>query len=375
MRAEGQANIDRIDAALALVRKFLDWDRALRRLDELNARVEDPKLWDNPKDAEAVMRERRRLDASVGTVKQIGQEMADAIEFVELGEAEGDDDTVNEGLASLAALAARADADKVQALLAGEADANDAYLEVHAGAGGTESQDWAEMLQRMYTRWAERHGYKVELVDYHSGEQAGIKSATLLIKGENAYGYAKTESGVHRLVRISPYDSSARRHTSFSSIWVYPVIDDDIDIEVKESDLKIDTYRASGAGGQHVNTTDSAVRITHVPSGIIVASQNDRSQHKNRATAMNMLKARLYEAELARREAETMGEYQAKTEIGWGHQIRSYVLQPYQLVKDLRTGVTSTAPDDVLDGALDPFMAAALSQRVTGEKVTVEDVD
>ena len=282
---------------------------------------------------------------------------------------------MNEGLATLAALAERADADKVQALLAGEADANDAYLEVHAGAGGTESQDWAEMLQRMYSRWAERHGYKVELVDYHAGEQAGIKSATLLIKGENAYGYAKTESGVHRLVRISPYDSSARRHTSFSSIWVYPVIDDDIDIEIKESDLKIDTYRASGAGGQHVNTTDSAVRITHVPSGIIVASQNDRSQHKNRATAMNMLKARLYEAELARREAETLGEYQAKTEIGWGHQIRSYVLQPYQLVKDLRTGMTSTAPDDVLDGALDPFMAAALSQRVTGEKVAVEDVD
>ncbi len=375
MRAEGQAFIERIDAALALVRKSLDWDRALRRLDELNARVEDPKLWDNPKGAEAVMRERRRLDAAVGTVRHIGQEMADAIEFIEMGEAEGDADIVGDGLASLAALADRADADKVQALLAGEADGNDAYLEVHAGAGGTESQDWAEMLQRMYSRWADRHGFKVELVDYHAGEQAGIKSATLLIKGENAYGYAKTESGVHRLVRISPYDSAARRHTSFSSVWVYPVIDDDIDIEIKESDLRIDTYRASGAGGQHVNTTDSAVRITHIPSGIIVASQNDRSQHKNRATAMNMLKARMYEAELAKREAVASGEYQAKTEIGWGHQIRSYVLQPYQLVKDLRTGVTSTAPDDVLDGALDPFMAAALSQRVSGEKVTVEDVD
>ncbi len=375
MRAEGQAHIDRIEAALALVRKFLDWDRALRRLDELNARVEDPKLWDNPRGAEEVMRERRRLEASIGTVTQIGQEMADAVEFVELGEAEGDDDTVQEGLASLAALADRADSDKVQALLAGEADANDAYLEVHAGAGGTESQDWAEMLQRMYSRWAERHGYKVEVVDYHSGEQAGIKSCTLLIKGENAYGYAKTESGVHRLVRISPYDSSARRHTSFSSIWVYPVVDDNIEVDIKESDLKIDTYRASGAGGQHVNTTDSAVRITHVPTGIIVASQSDRSQHKNRATAMNMLKARIYEAELAKREATALGEYAAKTEIGWGHQIRSYVLQPYQLVKDLRTGVTSTAPDDVLDGAIDPFMAAALSQRVTGEKVAVEDVD
>jgi peptide chain release factor 2 len=375
MRAEGQAHIDRIQSALALVRKFLDWDRAVRRLDELNARVEDPKLWDDPKQAEAVMRERRRLEASIGTVNQIGQEMADAIEFIELGEAEGDDAIVGEGLDTLAALAARADADKVQALLAGEADANNAFLEVHAGAGGTESQDWAEMLQRMYTRWGERHGYKVELVDYHAGEAAGIKSCTLLIKGENAYGYAKTESGVHRLVRISPYDSSARRHTSFSSIWVYPEIDDNIDIEINPADLKMDTYRASGAGGQHVNTTDSAVRITHVPSGIIVASQQDRSQHKNRATAMGMLRARLYEAELAKREAVASGEYAAKTEIGWGHQIRSYVLQPYQQVKDLRTGVVSTNPTDVLDGALDPFMAAALSQRVSGEKVAVEDDD
>ena len=375
MRAEGQAHVDRIEAAVALVRKFLDWDRALRRLDELNARVEDPKLWDNPKEAEAVMKERRRLEASVNTVKQISQEMADSVEFVELGEAEDDEDTIAEGLASLAALAERADADKVQALLAGEADGNDAYLEVHAGAGGTESQDWAEMLQRMYTRWAERHGYKVELVDYHAGEAAGIKSATLLIKGENAYGYAKTESGVHRLVRISPYDSSARRHTSFSSVWVYPVIDDNINIEVNPADPKIDTYRASGAGGQHVNTTDSAVRITHVPSGIIVASQIDRSQHKNREIAMNMLKARLFEEEMRRREEAASAEHASKSDIGWGHQIRSYVLQPYQQVKDLRTGYVSTAPDDVLDGALDPFMAAALSQRVTGEKVQVEDDD
>ena len=375
MRAEGQAHIDRIEAALALVRRSLDWERALRRLDELNARVEDPTLWSDPKAAESLMRERRRLDAAIGTVNQVSREMADAVEFIELGEAEGDDGIADEGLASLAALAERADADKVQALLAGEADANDAYLEVHAGAGGTESQDWAEMLQRMYTRWAERHGYKVELVEYQAGEQAGIKSCTLLIRGENAYGYAKTESGVHRLVRISPYDSSARRHTSFSSIWVYPVIDDDIDIEIKESDLKIDTYRSSGAGGQHVNTTDSAVRITHVPSGIIVASQQDRSQHKNRATAMNMLKARLYEAELAKREAEASGEYAAKSEIGWGRQIRSYVLQPYQQVKDLRTGFTSTAPGDVLDGERDGFMAAVLAQKVTGETATVEDID
>ncbi len=375
MRAEGQANIDRIEAALALVRQSLDWDRALRRLDELNARVEDPTLWDDPKAAEAVMRERRRLEAAVGTVNEISAEMSDAIEFVEMGEAEGDDDVAAEGLSSLQKLADRADADKVQALLAGEADANDSYIEIHAGAGGTESQDWAEMLQRMYSRWAEQKGFKVELVDYHAGEQAGIKSATLLVKGENAYGYSKTESGVHRLVRISPYDSSARRHTSFSSVWVYPVIDDDIDIEINEGDLKIDTYRASGAGGQHVNTTDSAVRITHQPTGIVVASQNDRSQHKNRATAMNMLKARLFEREMAEREAAASGEYQEKTEIGWGHQIRSYVLQPYQMVKDLRTGYTSTAPDDVLDGAIDPFISAALALQVTGEAVEVEDVE
>ncbi|KHL25982.1 peptide chain release factor 2 [Croceibacterium mercuriale] len=375
MRAEGQAHIDRIEGAMALVRRSLDWERALRRLDELNARVEDPDLWNDPKRAEAVMRERRQLDAAIGTVKEITAEMADAIEFVELGEAESDDDTIAEGLATLARLADRADADKVQALLKGEADSNDTFVEIHAGAGGTESQDWAEMLFRMYARWAERKGYKVETVEYQAGEQAGIKSATLLLKGENAYGYAKTESGVHRLVRISPYDSSARRHTSFSSVWVYPVIDDNIEIEINDSDLKIDTYRASGAGGQHVNTTDSAVRITHVPTGIVVASQNDRSQHKNRATAMGMLKARLFEREMAEREAAASGEYQEKSEIGWGHQIRSYVLQPYQLVKDLRTGTTSTAPGDVLDGAIDPFIAAALAQRVTGERVQVEDAD
>ena len=375
MRAEGQANIDRIEAALDLVRQSLDWERALRRLDELNARVQDPTLWDNPKEAQAISREQKQLETSINTVNEISSEMSDAIEFVEMGEAEGDDDVVNEGLSSLKRLADRADADKVQALLSGEADGNDTYLEIHAGAGGTESQDWAEMLLRMYARWAERKGFKVETVEYQAGEAAGIKSATLLIKGENAYGYAKTESGVHRLVRISPYDSSARRHTSFSSVWVYPVIDDDIDIQINESDLKIDTYRASGAGGQHVNTTDSAVRITHQPTGIVVASQNDRSQHKNRATAMNMLKARLFEREMAEREAAASGEYQEKSEIGWGHQIRSYVLQPYQMVKDLRTGVTSPTPDDVLDGDLDPFISAALAQRVTGETVEVEDAE
>jgi peptide chain release factor 2 len=375
MRAEGQAHIDRIEAALALVRKSLDWERALRRLDELDARVQDPALWNDPKQAQAITREQKQLKEAIGTVKGISAEMADAIEFVELGEMEGDDAVIADGLASLAALADRADADKVKALLSGEADGNDTYIEIHAGAGGTESQDWAEMLFRMYTRWAEKRGYKVETVEYQAGEQAGIKGATILVKGENAYGYAKTESGVHRLVRISPYDSSARRHTSFSSVWVYPVVDDNIEIEINEGDLRIDTYRASGAGGQHINTTDSAVRITHIPTGVVVASQNDRSQHKNRATAMNMLKARLYERELAIREAAAAGEYQEKTEIGWGRQIRSYVLQPYQMVKDLRTGTVSTAPGDVLDGALDEFIAAALAVRVTGEAADVDDVD
>ncbi len=375
MRAEAQTHVDQINQALDLLRRFLDWDRALKRLDELNARVEDQALWNNPKAAQEVMRERRRLDEAIAATRAIESEMADTVELIEMAEAEGDDAMIDEGGAALAALATRAEHDKVEALLAGEADGNDTYIEVNAGAGGTESQDWAEMLSRMYTRWAERRGMKVELIDYHAGEQAGIKSATYLLKGENAYGYAKTESGVHRLVRISPYDSNARRHTSFASVWVYPVVDENIDIEINESELRIDTYRASGAGGQHINTTDSAVRITHIPTNIVVQCQNQRSQHKNKAEAMNQLRARLYEAELQKREAEANATAASKTDIGWGHQIRSYVLQPYQLVKDLRTGVTSTAPGDVLDGALDPFMAAALSQRVTGESVDVEDVD
>ena len=375
MRAEAQAHIDQINAATALLRRFLDWDKANRRLEELNAKVEDSTLWDDPKAAQDVMRERRRLDEAIGATRKIESELNDTVELIEMAETEGDDELVDDGVRALAELAERAEQDKVAALLAGEADANNSYVEVNAGAGGTESNDWAGMLQRMYTRWAERHGMKVELIDHHSGEQAGIKSATILVKGENAYGNLKTESGVHRLVRISPYDSSARRHTSFASVWVYPEVDDDIDIEVNESDLRIDTYRASGAGGQHINTTDSAVRITHIPTGIVVACQNQRSQHKNRAEAFKQLRARLYENELQKREAEANAVNAAKTDIGWGHQIRSYVLQPYQLVKDLRTGVTSTAPSDVLDGDLDRFMAAALSQRVTGEKVDVEDVD
>jgi peptide chain release factor 2 len=375
MRAEAQSHVDTINDALGLLRRFLDWDRALRRLDELNARVEDQSLWENPKAAQEVMRERRRLDEAIGATRAIESELKDNVELVEMAEAEGDSDMEGQAIEALAELATRAEADKVKALLAGEADANDTYVEINAGAGGTESQDWAEMLQRMYSRWAERHGMKVELIDYHAGEQAGIKSATLLLKGENAYGYAKTESGVHRLVRISPYDSAARRHTSFSSVWVYPVIDDSIDIEINESELRIDTYRASGAGGQHINTTDSAVRITHLPTGIVVSCQNQRSQHKNKAEAYNQLRARLYEHELRKREEEANAVNATKTDIGWGHQIRSYVLQPYQLVKDLRTGVTSTSPSDVLDGDLDAFMAAALSQRVTGETVEVEDVE
>jgi peptide chain release factor 2 len=283
-----------------------------------------------------------------------------------LGEAEGDEQVVKEAEQALAELLARARTAQMETLLAGEADANDAYLEIHAGAGGTESQDWANMLLRMYTRWAERRDFKVETLEVHDGEEAGIKSATVKIVGRNAYGWLKTESGVHRLVRISPFDSAARRHTSFSSVWVYPVVDDTIDIQINENDLKIDTYRSSGAGGQHVNTTDSAIRITHVPSGIVVACQAERSQHKNRATAMAMLKARLYEAELQKREEAANAEAEAKTEIGWGHQIRSYVLQPYQMVKDLRTEVETSNTGAVLDGDLDRFMEASLASRIGG---------
>ncbi len=360
MRAEGQAHIDRIEAALALVRQSLDWEQALRRLDELDARVQDPTLWDDPKQAQAITQEQKRLETAINTVREIESEMADAVEFVEMGEAEGDADVEREGLDTLAGLADRADRDKVQALLSGEADGYDPYLQINAGAGGTESQDWADMLLRMYARWAERRGYKVETVEYAAGDQAGIKSATLLIKGENAYGYAKTESGVHRLVRISPYDSSARRHTSFSSVWVYPVIDDDIDIEINPSDLKIDTYRASGAGGQHVNKTDSAVRITHMPTGVVVQCQNERSQHKNKAQAMKVLRGQLFERrrrEQAEKVAQLAGE---KREIGFGSQIRSYTLHPQQRVKDHRTGLESGNVESVLAGDLDRFIRATL---------------
>jgi peptide chain release factor 2 len=321
------------------------------------------------------MRERTRLDSSIATYRTLENELNDSVGLLELAEAENDKAMIADAEAAIAGLRSRAEAMKLESMLSGEADANDAYLEIHAGAGGTESQDWAEMLLRMYTRWAERKGYRVEYLEESQGEEAGIKSATILVKGTNAYGWLKTESGVHRLVRISPFDSNARRHTSFASVGAFPVIDDKIEIEIPEKDVRIDVYRASGAGGQHVNKTESAVRITHLPTGVVVQCQNDRSQHKNRAQAWAMLRARLYEAEMRKREEAAAAENAAKSDIGWGHQIRSYVLQPYQLVKDLRTGMESHSPGDVLDGELDPFMAASLAQRIGGEKADVSDVD
>ena len=310
------------------------------------------------------MRERQQLAERIGAVERMERELAEQTGLIELGEAEGEQAVVTEAEAAVRTLREEAERREVETMLSGEADDNDAYLEVHAGAGGTESQDWAAMLLRMYTRWAEQNGYKVQILEYHDGEEAGLKSATLQVNGPSAYGWLKTESGVHRLVRISPFDSQARRHTSFASVWVYPVVDDTITIDIDESDVRVDTYRSSGSGGQHINTTDSAVRLTHIPTGIAVACQSERSQHKNRATAWNMLRARLYEAELEKREAAAAAESASKTEIGWGHQIRSYVLQPYQLVKDLRTGVESTDPQKVLNGELYPFMEASLAQRV-----------
>jgi peptide chain release factor 2 len=330
----------------------------------LNARVEDPTLWNNADEAGRVMRERGRLSEQIDGVKRLERDVADALGLIELAEAEGDADTANAATADLVRLAAEAKKRELESLLSGEADANDAFLEVNSGSGGTEAQDWAEMLLRMYSRWAEQHGYKVVLTEESPGEQAGLKSATIQISGPNAYGWLKTESGVHRLVRISPFDSAARRHTSFSSVYVFPVVDDKIEIEINPADLKTDTFRASGAGGQHVNKTESGVRFTHIPTGIVVASTQDRSQHRNRAIAMGMLKARLYELELQKREAVTAATEAGKTDIGWGHQIRSYVLQPYQMVKDLRTGVEKGNPAAVLDGELDDFLAASLASRV-----------
>ncbi|MDZ4791752.1 MAG: peptide chain release factor 2 [Hyphomicrobiales bacterium] len=375
MRAEAQNLVDEIQQSLTLLRRHLDWDKALVRLEELNALSESPDLWNNAQRAQKMMRERQHLETAINAYKTLASALADQTGLIELGEEEGDESVVKEAERELARLRREVKQREVEALLSGEADANDTFLEVHSGAGGTESQDWASILTRMYMRWGEERGMKVELIETNAGEEAGLKSATMQFKGSNAYGWLKTESGVHRLVRISPFDSNARRHTSFCSVWVYPVVDDNIDIQINESDCRIDTYRASGAGGQHVNTTDSAVRITHNPTGIVVQCQNERSQHKNRATAWAMLRARMYEAELKKREDEANAVNATKTEIGWGHQIRSYVLQPYQMVKDLRTGVVSTNPPAVLDGDIDQFIEAALAQRVKGGAAeAVEDL-
>ncbi len=321
------------------------------------------------------MRERNRLEQAISGYSVLARELDDTVELVGMAEEEGDQATIEDAAAVLSRLRTEAQSQERSALLSGEADSNDSYIDINAGAGGTESQDWAQMLLRMYSRWANAHGYKTELVAESAGEEAGIKSATMVIKGLNAYGWMKTESGVHRLVRISPFDSNARRQTSFASVWVYPVIDDAIEIEVLDKDIRVDTYRASGAGGQHINKTDSAVRMTHIPTGIVAQCQSDRSQHKNRAQAMSMLKAKLYEAELQKREAVAQAQAESKTDIGWGHQIRSYVLQPYQMVKDLRTGVETSDTQGVLDGDLDEFMAAALAARIDGTTAAVADLD
>ena len=320
------------------------------------------------------MRERQLLEKSISTIKALQSELDDHVGMIELGEEEGDNDIVAEAEKALEELHSDIGKRQVDALLSGETDRNNAFVEIHAGAGGTESQDWASMLLRMYTRWAEKNGYKVEVQSISDGEEAGIKGASILIRGDNAYGWLKTESGVHRLVRISPYDSQARRHTSFSSVWVYPEIDDNVDIDIQDKDIRIDTFRSSGAGGQHVNTTDSAVRITHMPTGIVVTS-SEKSQHQNRANAMKALRARLYDLEMKKRMESIQEAHDSKSDIGWGHQIRSYVLQPYQLVKDLRTGVENTSPDSVLDGDLDRFMEASLIHQVTGGDSEVEDID
>ena len=366
MRAEIQNTVAEVEKSLKLLAQRMDWSTARHRLEEFNAMVEAPSLWDDPAKAQKLMRDRQMLVDAIGTYEGIKRDLADQIELIELGEAEGDAEVVGDAEAAIKALREKAAQKEVEALLNGEADGNDTFLEINAGAGGTESCDWAAMLARMYVRWAEAHGYQVELQSENPGEEAGIKSVSYKISGPNAYGWLKSESGVHRLVRISPYDSAARRHTSFSSVWVYPVVDDNIEIEVNPSDIRIDTYRSSGAGGQHVNTTDSAVRITHIPTGIVVTS-SEKSQHQNRDIAMKALKSRLYQIELDRRTASIQEAHEAKGDAGWGNQIRSYVLQPYQMVKDLRTGVETSDTEGVLDGDLDAFMAATLALELTGK--------
>ena len=348
---------------------IFDWDNANLRLEELDAITSDPALWEKPESAQALMRERTLLEKKINDLNAFLTQLDDIILLIEMGEAENDEETIVEQHEALKQLSIEVEKQQLLALLSGEADINDCFLEIHAGAGGTEAQDWAEMLLRMYVRWCDKHGFKVEYIEESAGDEAGLKSVTIKILGENAYGWLKTESGVHRLVRISPFDSSARRHTSFSSAWIYPVIDDSISIEIEDKDLRIDTYRASGAGGQHVNKTNSAIRITHLPTGVVVQCQNDRSQHRNRATAMDMLRARLYELELRQREEKANEVEAGKTEIGWGHQIRSYVLQPYQLIKDLRTNEETSDTQAVLDGDIDRFLEASLATKLNGEEI------
>jgi peptide chain release factor 2 len=366
MRAEIQSHVDSIRKSLALLGQRMDLETAPHRLEEFNAMIENPDLWNDPAKAQKLMRERQSVLDQLSTYRLIETGLRDNVELIEMGEAEGDAEIVTEAETALKDLLELARGKELEALLNGEADGNDTFLEVNAGAGGTESCDWASMLARMYVRWAEKKGYKVELQSMSDGEEAGIKSAAYKISGPNAYGWLKSESGVHRLVRISPYDSAARRHTSFSSVWVYPVVDDNIEIDIPDKDIRIDTYRSSGAGGQHVNTTDSAVRITHLPTNIVVTSSM-KSQHQNREIAMNALRSRLYQMELDKRNAAINAAHESKGDAGWGNQIRSYVLQPYQMVKDLRTGVETSDSQGVLDGDLDKFMAATLAMDVSGK--------
>ncbi len=366
MRAEIENIVVEIRGVLELLQQRMDWETAPHRLEEFNAMSEDPDLWNDPAKAQKLMRERQMLVDAMGSYNSLTQDLDDNIELIELGEMEDDQEVVDEAESAIKHLEKRAAKRKLEALLNGEADANDTFLEVKSGAGGTESCDWASMLARMYIRWAEKKGYKVELQSETAGEEAGIKSATYKITGHNAYGWLKSESGVHRLVRISPFDSAAKRHTSFSSITVYPVVDDNIEIEVNMSDVRVDTYRSSGAGGQHVNTTDSAVRMTHIPTGIVVTS-SVKSQHQNRDIAMKALKSRLYQMELDRRNEAVNEAHENKGDAGWGNQIRSYVLQPYQMIKDLRTGTETSDTQGVLDGDLDQFMAAVLAMDVAGK--------
>ena len=366
MRADIQIIISEIDKSLSLLRQRLDWDNVRKKREEFDALTEDPDLWNEPDKAQKLMRERQNFIDQVDAHDAMSTELKENIELIELAEIEADEEILQEVVTALQRLKNKASAKELEALLNGEADGNDTFLEIHAGAGGTESCDWAGMISRMYVRWAERSGYKVELQSETAGDEAGLKSVSYKISGQNAYGWLKTESGVHRLVRISPFDSAAKRHTSFCSVWVYPVVDDNIDIDISPNDIRIDTFRSSGAGGQHVNTTDSAVRITHNPTGIVVTS-SEKSQHQNRDIAMKALKSRLYQMELDRRNAAITEAHENKGDAGWGNQIRSYVLHPYQMVKDLRTSYETSDTKGVLDGNIDEFMAATLALDLSGK--------